>query len=61
MASVFRRARYNMLVEQAIRLMVFNGLFDADYKLGVLRQLQPVFMPGVDVATKSHQHLLRSM
>jgi hypothetical protein len=41
--------------------MVFNRLCDADSKLGVLRWLQTVSMPGVDVAALTHQHLLRSM
>ena len=61
LAGVFRRARYTTPVEQAIRVMVFNRLCDADSKLGVLRWLQTVSMPGVDVAALTHQHLLRSM
>ena len=61
LAGVFRRARYSTPVEQAIRVMVFNRLCDADSKLGVLRWLQTVSMPGVDVAALTHQHLLRSM
>ena len=35
--AVFRRARYTAPVEQAIRVMVFNRLWDADSKLGALR------------------------
>jgi len=34
---VFRQERYTAPVEQAIRLMVFNRLCDADSKLGALR------------------------
>lgn len=60
-AGVFRRARYTTPVEQAIRVMVFNRLCDAHSKLGALRWLQTVSMPGVDSAKITHQHLLRSM
>jgi len=59
--AVFRRARYTAPVEQAIRVMVFNRLCDADSKLGALRWLQTVALPGVDVQEITHQHLLRSM
>jgi len=41
--------------------MVFNRLCDPDSKLGVLRWLQTVSMPGVDTAKLTHQQLLRSM
>ena len=61
LASVFRQARYTTAVEQAIRVMVFNRLCDADSKLGTLRWLQTVSMPGVDPSKITHQHLLRSM
>jgi transposase len=61
LAGVFRRARYTNPVEQAIRVMVFNRLCDPDSKLGVLRWLQTVSMPGIDAAKLSHQQLLRSM
>ena len=59
--AVFRRARYTAPVEQAIRVMVFNRLCDADSKLGALRWLQTVALPEVDGAEITHQHLLRSM
>jgi len=61
LAGVFRRARYTTAVEQAIRVMVFNRLCDADSKLGTLRWLQTVSMPGVEPSKITHQHLLRSM
>jgi transposase len=61
LAAVFRQARYTTAVEQAIRVMVFNRLCDADSKLGTLRWLQTVCMPGVDPSKLTHQHLLRSM
>jgi transposase len=61
LAGVFRRARFTSPVEQALRVMVFNRLCDPDSKLGVLRWLQTVSMPGVDAAKLTHQQLLRSM
>lgn len=61
LAGVFRQARFTTPVEQAIRVMVFNRLCDADSKLGVLRWLQTVSMPGVEPGKITHQHLLRSM
>ena len=61
LAGVFRRARYTTPVEHAIRVMVFNRLCDADSKLGVLRWLQTVSMPGIETDSLTHQHLLRSM
>jgi transposase len=59
--AVFRRARFTTAVEQAIRVMVFNRLCDADSKLGALRWLQTVALPDVDPEAITHQHLLRSM
>jgi transposase len=61
LAGVFRRARYTTPVEHALRVMVFNRLCDPDSKLGVLRWMQTVSMPGIDAAKLTHQHLLRSM
>ncbi|MEW5886055.1 MAG: IS1634 family transposase [Pseudomonadota bacterium] len=61
LAGVFRRARHTTAVEPALRAMVFNRLCDADSKLGVLRWLQTVAMPGIDAAKLSHQQLLRAM
>ena len=61
LSAVFRRARFTTAVEQAIRVMVFNRLCDPESKLGVLRWLHTVSMPGIDVDKLSHQHLLRSM
>jgi transposase len=61
LAGVFRRARYTTPVEQAIRVMAFNRLCDPDSKLGTLRWLQTVSMPGIDAAKLTHQQLLRSM
>jgi transposase len=61
LGGVFRRARFTTAVEHAIRVMVFNRLCDPESKLGVLRWLHTVSMPGIDAAKLSHQHLLRSM
>ncbi|MFN3915949.1 MAG: IS1634 family transposase [Aquabacterium sp.] len=61
LSAVFRRARFTTAVEHAIRVMVFNRLCDADSKLGALRWLQTVSMPGVDADKLTHQQLLRSM
>ena len=61
LAGVFRRARFTTPVEHAVRVMVFNRLCDPDSKLGVLRWLQTVSMPGIDAGALTHQHLLRSM
>lgn len=61
LAAIFRRARFTTAVEQAIRVMVFNRLCDPDSKLGVLRWLQTVSMPGIEPDKLTHQHLLRSM
>mgnify|MGYP003610085399 FL=1 len=61
LAGVFRRARFTTPVEHAVRVMVFNRLCDPDSKLGVLRWLHTVSMPGIDAGALTHQHLLRSM
>ncbi len=61
LGAVFRRARFTNPVEHAIRVMVFNRLCDADSKLGVLRWLTSVSMPGIDGDKLTHQQLLRSM
>ena len=61
LGAVFRRARFTTPVEHAIRVMVFNRLCDPDSKLGVLRWLETVSMPGIDCGALTHQQLLRSM
>ena len=61
LGAIFRRARFTTAVEHALRVMVFNRLCDPESKLGVLRWLQTVSVPGVDVDQLTHQHLLRSM
>ena len=59
--AVFRRARFTAPVESAVRAMVFNRLCDADSKLGVLRWLKTVSMPGLNADDLTHQQLLRAM
>lgn len=58
---VFSRTRHAIDVEALIRVMVFNRLCDPESKLGVLRWLQTVALPGIDTEKITHQHLLRSM
>jgi len=59
--KVFRRTRHSIDVEALIRVMVFNRLCDPDSKLGVLRWLETVSLPGILVESIEHQHLLRAM
>lgn len=59
--KVFRRTKHTIDVEALIRLMVFNRLCDPDSKLGVLRWVQTVALPDVQLDAVSHQHLLRAM
>lgn len=61
LGAVFRRAHFTSPVEHAIRVMVFNRLCNPDSKLGVLRWLQTVAMPGIRGDKLTHQQLLRSM
>lgn len=55
-----RSARRRFDAEALIRAMVFNRLCDPQSKLGVLRWLDTVAMPGVPESI-SHDQLLRSM
>lgn len=58
---LFRRTRHAIDVEALVRVMVFNRLCNPDSKLGVLRWLQTVSMPGLSAEPIEHQHLLRAM
>lgn len=58
---VFKKTRHSIDIEALIRVMVFNRLCDPESKLGVLRWLDTVAMPGVEMESITHQHLLRSM
>jgi len=58
---VFRKTRHTTDIEALIRVMVLNRLCDPDSKLGVLRWVETVALPEVDVTAITHQQLLRSM
>ena len=58
---VFRKTRHSTDIEAMIWVMVFNRLCDPDSKLGFLRWLETVAMPGIEANSITHQHLLRSM
>lgn len=58
---IFRRTRHAIDVEALIRVMVFNRLCDPQAKLGVLRWVQTVSLPGAMAESIEHQHLLRAM
>ena len=59
--KVFRRGRHHIDIEALLRIMVFNRLCDPESKLGVLRWLETVSLPGVELEHVEHQHLLRAM
>lgn len=56
-----RSSRRQFDAEAAVRAMVFNRLCDPESKLGVLRWLEHVLLPGLDSEALNHQRLLRSM
>ena len=58
---VFRHTRHSIDVEALIRVMVFNRLCDPDSKLGVMRWLQTVALPGTSLESIDHRHLLSAM
>jgi len=58
---LFGRTRHTTDIEALIRVMVLNRLCDPDSKLGVLRWLETVALPEVDLTAITHQQLLRSM
>lgn len=58
---VFGRTRHTTDIEALVRVMVFNRLCNPDSKLGVLRWLETVALPEIDVKAITHQQLLRSM
>lgn len=57
----FRRTRHSIDVEALVRIMVLNRLCDPESKLGVLRWLETVSLPGIVPERIEHQHLLRAM
>ena len=58
---IFRRTRHAIDVEALIRVMVLNRLCDPQAKLGVLRWVQTVTLPGAMAQAIDRQHLLRAM
>ena len=59
--KIFRRTRHTIDVEALIRVMVLNRLCDPESKLGLLRWVETVALPGVMAESIDHQHLLRAM
>ena len=59
--AVFCHTHHSIDVEALIRVMVFNRLCNPDSKLGVLRWLETVALPGTSLESIDHQHLLRAM
>ena len=55
------RGRQRIDVEQLVRVMVINRLSDPRSKLGLLRWLETVYLPGIDREQVTHQNLLRAM
>lgn len=59
--KVFRNNRHQIDIEALLRIMVFNRLCDPESKLGMLRWLETVSLPGLRLKSVEHQHLLRAM
>ena len=59
--KALRSSRRQFDAEALIRVMVLNRLCDPESKLGVLRWLETVIVPGLDTSTIQHQQLLRAM
>jgi hypothetical protein len=59
--QAFGRTRHAIDLEALLRIMVFNRLCDPESKLGVLRWLETVSLPGLSLESVSHQQLLRAM
>lgn len=59
--KVFCPTRHSIDVEALIRVMVLNRLCAPNSKLGVLRWLEIVALPGTSLQSIAHQHLLRAM
>lgn len=55
------RTRHQIPLENLVRVMVVNRLSDPTSKLGVLRWLETVHLPGIDTSQVTHQALLRAM
>ncbi|MCG5534427.1 IS1634 family transposase, partial [Halorhodospira sp. 9621] len=57
----FRSSYREFDLEAVVRLLVFNRLCDPSSKLGVLRWLERVHLPGVDTRDLHYAQLLRAM
>ncbi len=61
-ARALRRRGYQRVdFEQLVRVMVINRLSDPTSKLGLLRWLETVHLPGINRKAVTHQNLLRAM
>ncbi len=58
---LFRSSYREFDLEAVIRVLVFNRLCDPQSKLGVLRWLERVHLPGVSTSGLHHEQLLRAM
>ena len=59
-ASLHQR-RYRLEIERVVRVLVFKRLSAPSSKLGVLRWLETVYLPGLNGYRLTHQQLLRAM
>lgn len=59
--QIFHRTRHSIDVEALIRVMVLNRLCDPDSKLGVLRWVETITLPGIMAESIEHHQLLRAM
>ena len=59
-ASLQQR-RYRLEIERVVRVLLFKRLSAPSSKLGVLRWLETVYLPGLNGYRLTHQHLLRAM
>ena len=58
---VFRSGKRRLDAEELLLIMVFNRLCDPESKLGILRWLETVAIPGLETDTVADQHLLGAM
>lgn len=58
---VFRSSYREFNAEAVIRMLVFNRLCDPQSKLGVIRWLERVHLPGIETCEIHHEQLLRAM
>lgn len=57
----FRSSYREFDLEAVVRLLVLNRLCDPSSKLGVMRWLERVHLPGLDIRGLHHEQLLRAM